>query len=128
MITKKVFYAIITFMLVATFGLILCIRAYDRMLFTKFYVEMVSMDKIKQAIIDFKNSKGYFPNKLNDIYPNNPDECDSIPFNVWGNKYIYEKTDKDFKLISLGRDNEKGGFFYNIDIIFTMNNTIFNTI
>ena len=62
------------------------------------------------ALVDkpngFPEPKGYNP----DGY------IKKLPTDPWGSPYIYERTDRDFALYSLGADGQEGGDGLNADI------------
>ncbi|HHB94709.1 MAG TPA: type II secretion system protein GspG [Campylobacterales bacterium] len=89
------------------------------------------MGSIKEALKMFKLDNGKYPdtdegiealitNPDADKYPNYSGSpyLEKMPKDPWGKPFTYIKTDKDFKIISLGPDRAEGGTAEDADIEF----------
>ena len=75
---------------------------------------------IRDALLEYSEERDEYPDSLEqlaaldefDVALDHPD----ILLDPWGNPYCYVKTDDGFRLFSLGRDGDSGGFGLDADI------------
>ncbi len=90
---------------------------------------MVDMKTIQQALSLFKTDTGRFPTTSEGLQAlvvnpgikgyDSEGYLEKVPKDPWGNSYIYLSPgleNRDYDLISLGKDGEAGGTGYNADI------------
>ena len=68
---------------------------------------------LRRAIADFTEKNGKIPDSLDEL-PQNPRGYN--PLDLWGHPYQYGKTEKGYRIFSLGRDGLPGGRGLDADI------------
>ena len=83
----------------------------------------VAMNKVSQALQFYRDDKGKFPGKLQDLSNEKSKKTKEnylkvVPKDGWGNEFFYAKKEngRDFELISYGSDRMRGGVEFEADI------------